>query len=99
MEIDRTGPDDTAPRQRNRRATQAAKQRSHDADGPAHLADQIVISEILNLGCLHRHGIAFELYLRAKGLKDLSHELDVAEIGHAADYAFFRCEQRRSHNG
>ena len=66
MKINGASPDDTATRQRNSRMTLAPQQRTEDANRPAHLADEIVIPDRIQLGGADRHRIAVHFDLRSE---------------------------------
>ena len=98
MQIDWPRTDDAAAGQRDARFFQTAKQRPGDADGAAHLANEVVVAVALDAMRLHGECVTLELHRAAEGLEDAPHELHVAQVRHAPDHAPLGGEQRRRHD-
>ena len=98
MQIYRPRPDDTSARQRYPRLTQTRQERAENANGTAHLSDQIIIADAIELRRLHRESPVLEFHFYAERRQDLSHESHIAQIGHTPNDAFFFRQQRRRHD-
>ena len=98
MQIDRARSDHAAARQRDLGVALAAQERSENADGAAHLADQIVIAHRLQFPGMDLDRVGVHLDLRSQRAENLGHEFDIAQIRHAPDNAWLGSEQRRGHN-
>ena len=99
MQVDGAGTDDATARQGNHGLPLPTEQRAEDANGSAHLADEIVIPHGLELLGTDPDPVTRHDHFGAERTEDLRHELYVAQVGHRADAARLGGQQRRSHDG
>ncbi len=99
MEIDRSGPDGTPARQRNRRLPEPGEERPQHQDRGPHGLDQV----IRRFGAGRGGGLDHDLITalmngRPELGQHVSHRLDVADAGNIGDDAFVGSQEGRSQN-
>ena len=99
VEVHRAVADDAATGQRDGALFQAARERTEDADGGAHLAHEIIGRDGFDLLRLDHDDAAGALDLGAELSEDADHVVGVAEVGHTADGAGVLGEEGGGENG